>query len=157
MPPVTPIQTIEAIYRQEWARLVRLAWLLTGSREEAEDIVHDTFVKLDAGPHLPDDPGPYLRRMVVNRVTDHHRRRSVERRHRPDPPEPFLNPEMDDVWGHLNALPVRQRRALVLRFHADLTIEQVADELSCPVGTATSLIHRGLNQLRREMRDDRER
>src|SRR5438874_4654487 len=61
---------------------VRLAYLLTGDRAMAEDLVQDAFVRL-AGrlTHLR-DPGAfeaYLRRTVVNLANSHFRRRKVER------------------------------------------------------------------------------
>src|SRR2546430_17547386 len=62
---------------------IRLAYLLTGDRALAEDLVQDAFVRL-AGrlAHLP-DPGAfeaYLRRTVANLRNSHFRRRKVERR-----------------------------------------------------------------------------
>src|ERR1700677_3658494 len=53
--------TVEDIYKSEWAALVRLALVMTGDRSRAEDIVHDTFVRL-ATRSLPRDPPSYLRR-----------------------------------------------------------------------------------------------
>src|SRR5438034_11696195 len=61
---------------------VRLAYLLTGDRQLAEDLVQDAFVRL-AGRlvHLR-DPGAfdaYLRRTIVNLANSHFRRKRVER------------------------------------------------------------------------------
>lgn len=51
----------------------------------------------------------------------------------------------------LQQLSPRQRTAIVLRFYEDLSDVQVADTMRCPVGTAKSLIHRGLERLRSEV------
>ena len=51
----------------------------------------------------------------------------------------------------IGRLPQRQRQALVLRYYADCTLHQVADLLGCPLGTAKSLIHRGLAALKGEL------
>jgi RNA polymerase sigma factor (sigma-70 family) len=128
--------------------MVRLAWLLSGSRQFAEDVVHDAFLGLEPRWRDVRDPEPYLRRTVVNGVKAHHRRRKVELRYRPAPSEPALNPEIEEVWRLVSQLPERQRHALVLRFYLDLTVEQVAEQLGCPLGTAKSLIHRGINHMR---------
>src|SRR5712691_13127442 len=70
------------LFQQHGDGAVRLAYLLTGDRALAEDLVQDAFVKL-AGRlvHLR-DPGAfdaYLRRTVVNLANSHHRRKRVER------------------------------------------------------------------------------
>src|SRR6266702_3303813 len=70
------------LYRRHADRAIRLAYLLTGDRALAEDLVQDAFVKL-AGrlAHLR-DPGAfdaYLRRTVVNLANSHLRRKRLER------------------------------------------------------------------------------
>lgn len=89
--------------------------------------------------------------MVVNAARDHHRRIKVERHFAPTAPAPVLIPEVDEVIGILQKLPIRQRQALGLRYYADMSIEQIAQFLDCPVGTVKSLIHRGIETLRKEL------
>jgi RNA polymerase sigma factor (sigma-70 family) len=140
--------TLEEIYRQYWASLVRLGTFLSGSRQVAEDIVQDAFIRLDSASQLPDAPLPYLRRMVANGVIDHRRRAAVGRRHAGMPTTLVRDPDLDGIWANLAELPERQRDALVLRYYLDLSIQEVADYLNCPANTAKSLIHRGLAKLR---------
>jgi RNA polymerase sigma factor (sigma-70 family) len=128
--------------------MVRLAWLLSGSREDAEDVVHDVFLKVEHQWQDLRDPRPYIRRAVVNGVRAHHRHAEVEHRHRPPPAPPIVDPEIEEIWKLVDTLPTRQREALVLRFYLDLTVEQVAGHLECPTGTAKSLIHRGIKTIR---------
>lgn len=142
--------SIEDVYRAEWGSLVRLALVMTGDRSRAEDIVHDVFLRL-ATRALPTDPHSYLRTMVVNAARDHHRRIKVERRFAPRPPAPVLMPEVDEVIAIVRKLPARQRQALGLRYYADMSIEQIAQLLDCPMGTVKSLIHRGIETLRKEL------
>jgi RNA polymerase sigma factor (sigma-70 family) len=151
--PVAPIpSTFEDLYRQHWASMVRLGWLLSGSREIAEDVVHDAFLRLEPKWEDLREPRAYLRRSVVNGVAAHHRRREVELRHRPVVDQETLNPEFQEVWTLVADLPVRQRHALVLRFYLDMTVEGVADYLQCPAGTAKSLIHRGVAHIREKVK-----
>jgi RNA polymerase sigma-70 factor (sigma-E family) len=147
------------LYRAERVPMVRLARLLTGSASAAEDLVQDAFVRLYPVLGSVDNPGAYLRRTVVNLCTSHHRRGSVERRwlarQRPPDADPSadleLPPELDETWRAVARLPERQRHVLVLRFYLDLRVEDVADALAMPVGTAKSTLHRALAALSKEI------
>lgn len=154
--PDTPGQFVsfEECYQALWSPMVRLAWLLSGSREVAEDLVHDVFLRLEPKWQELEDPAPYFRRSLVNAVTAHRRRTAVESRHATAVAPAVDDPEVEEVWGIVSELPERQRHALVLRFYLDLTIEQVADYLGCPTGTAKSLIHRGVASVRRRVRNE---
>jgi RNA polymerase sigma factor (sigma-70 family) len=141
----------EDLYRSEWASLVRLALIMTGSREVAEDLVHDEFVRFAAGRRGAVSRSAYLRASVVNLVHDRYRRRRVEHVHRGASPTAWTDPEIDETWFALQSLPERYRAALTLRFYADLTVPEVAALLGCRTGTAKSLIHRGLRLLKENL------
>jgi RNA polymerase sigma-70 factor (sigma-E family) len=136
----------------------RLAYLLTGDRAQAEDLVQDAFVRL-AGRFLdmrdPEGFAHYLRRTIVNLANSHFRRRKVERA--------YLEREAgrahgvtvehdhatrDELWGALGRLADRQRAAIVLRFYEDLSESETAEVLGCRPGTVKSLVSRGLEALR---------
>ena len=146
-----PSLDVGALYHEQWARLVRLAFLLVGSRETAEDLVAGAFLRLEVRPGPPAEPVAYLKRMVVNAARDHHRHAAVARRAPLAPATVTGIPEIDETWEALGRLPERQRQALVLRYYADCTLHQVAELLGCPLGTAKSLIHRGLAALKGEL------
>jgi RNA polymerase sigma-70 factor (sigma-E family) len=150
-----------ALFLRHGDGAVRLAYLLTGDRSLAEDLVQDAFVKL-AGrlAHLRDPEAfdAYLRRTVVNLANSHWRRKRLERaylerqrgRARPVPTEPDLG-SRDALWRALQKLSERQRAAIVLRYYEDLSEQQVADILGCRQGTVKSLVSRGLDVLRGEV------
>lgn len=155
------------LYVRHAAGAVRLAYLLTGDREAAEDLVQDAFVRL-AGrlAHLR-DPGAfdaYLRRTVVNLSNSHFRRRRVERLYLKKArasfePDGAVRPgrsveEREELWEALRRLPQRQRAAIVLRFYEDLSEAQVAEYLKCRPGTVKSLVSRGLETLRNDIRGE---
>src|SRR4051812_41154747 len=83
--------------------LLRLAVLLTGSQEAAEDLVQEAFVR--AAAHLrslaPDAVRPYLRTTVLNLWRKRVRRLSLERRVRldPAPPSEVAFEERDALWA----------------------------------------------------------
>lgn len=144
-------QTLEGVFRREYARLVRAAWLVSGSREVAEDIVQDVFARmLDAGS-VPSEPASYAYRSVVNGVRSWQRRQIVERRHAPVEPVPRLQTAPDVQWlsDYLRTLSPRQRVAIVLRFYCDLPLAEVAELMGCRVGTVTVLIRRALAKARK--------
>lgn len=143
--------SFESTYRSLWAPLVRLAWAMTGSRAVAEDIVQEVFLRAEPVWAEVASPRAYLRASVVNAVRSRQRRRLLELRHRPPGREATHIPEMDELWPVLIRLPARQRDALALRYYEDLSLEEVARLLGCPLGTAKSLVHRGLAALRREL------
>ena len=152
------------LYARHAAEAIRLAYMLTGDRVLAEDLVQDAFVKL-AGRlvHLrdPDAFASYLRRTVVNLTHSYFRRKRVERaylRRTAAEPAPHADaPDLDrrdDLWGHLQRLPTRQRTVIVLRIYEDLPEQRVAEILGCRPGTVRSLLSRGLAELRIHVRSD---
>jgi RNA polymerase sigma-70 factor (sigma-E family) len=139
---------------------IRLAFLLTGDRALAEDLVQEAFARLVGRLRHLRDPGAfgaYLRRMIVNLATSHFRRRRVERAYldrSATAPEAETNPNEElDATMHeaLLGLPERQRAAIVLRFYEDLSDGQTAELLRCSPGTVRSLVARGMKTLRSEL------
>jgi RNA polymerase sigma factor (sigma-70 family) len=147
-------ETVEQAYRRLRPAMVRLAHLLTGSMEQAEDAVHDAFVACGRHWSRLDSPDAYVRRAVANQALSGLRRASRER----DKTTRLARvtavtvglPELDETWDVLRRLPDRQRMALVLRFYEDLPEAEIARLLRCRPGTVKSLIHRGLAKVRKE-------
>jgi len=139
--------SLAALYRQEYAPMVRLAHLITGSNEVAEDVVQDAFVRMYRNWDRADQPGAYLRTIVVNGCRTWHRRRRLERERLPRPRPAGFDAEVHELLDALARLGVRQRTALVLRFYIDMSEADVAQVLGCRPGTVKSLVHRGLRQL----------
>jgi RNA polymerase sigma-70 factor (sigma-E family) len=137
----------ETFCRESYAPMVRLAFLLTSSKETAEDLVQDVLARTQPRWSKIDEPAAYVRRAVVNACNSHHRRRFRERAHPQREPEP-IEMEADELFDVLAALPSRMRAALVLRYYQDLPENDIAELLGCAPGTARSLIHRGLARLR---------
>ena len=144
----------EAVYAAAYRDLLRVAFVLTGSGAAAEDVVHDVFCRV--GPRIAqlDNPAAYLRVAVVNQCRSLHRR--LVRAPRPElPREVVLDTGLTELHDALQALPVRQRTAIVLRYLCDLPEAEIADILDCRPTTVRTLVHRGLADLRTRMTDDR--
>src|SRR5690606_34774197 len=111
---------LEALYREQYESSVHLAHLQVGDRHRPEELTQDAFVRLLPRLSTTDNPGGYLRVVLVNLCRDHGRRQALAGRHPqqpgPDAPPPGLPPTSSAVWQALQALPERQRVALSLRF-----------------------------------------
>lgn len=146
-PEPVPVRgvSVEALFRREYARLVRTAWLLSGSRELAEDVVQDVFARMLLARTSPHDPARYAYRSVVNGVRSWQRRQLLERRHAAADGEPVHEPpELSWFADYLRTLSPRQRTAVVLRFYCDLPLAEVAELMGCRSGTVSVLIRRAL-------------
>lgn len=141
----------ESWYREYWGSLVRSAWLMCGSRELAEDLAHDAFVRLYRSGAQPEKPLPYLRRTVVNLLADSCRRERIARAVTAETPAIEMGPQEMETWHLVSGLPLRQRQALVLRYGDDLSIEEIAEVMYCSQAAVKSLVHRGLETLREEI------
>lgn len=133
-------------------RLLRAAYLLTGDRHRAEDLVQDALLKvalrwtrLQQG-----NPTAYARRILVNDNASWWRRRREYA-----VPEPQDAPVHDDdplvslvVRRALSRLTPRQRAVLVLRHLEDLSEREVAEALGVSVGTVKSQNAAALARLR---------
>jgi RNA polymerase sigma-70 factor (sigma-E family) len=154
---------LDALYRTHVAEAQRLAYLLTGDRAQAEDLVQDAFVKVLGrfrDIRNRDAFWWYLRRTIVNLSTSYFRRRRVERAwlERQNPPEaaPFPHDlgERERLRDALMSLRPEQRAAVVLRFYEDLSLADTAEALGMPVGTVKSTVSRGLERLREQLPEE---
>ncbi|MBX3031755.1 MAG: sigma-70 family RNA polymerase sigma factor [Chloroflexi bacterium] len=139
----------------------RLATLLLGDPLEGEDATHDAIVRAwQAYPSLR-DPGSlpaWFQRIVVNVCRDRMRRQ--RRSPRPVSLDPMLPglpvladataaiPERVALASALDHLTPDHRMVVVLRYHADLTIDAIADRLGEPPGTIKSRLHHAIGSLR---------
>ena len=154
---------LEQLYSDHIESAVRLAFLMTGDRHQALDIAQDAFVRVAGrfhGIRNPDAFPAYLRTTVVNLSKGHLRKLRTHRDYlakQQGGVQAALPPDIegrDEMWSALQSLPHRQRAALVLRYYEDLSERQVADALGASESAVKSLLSRGLQQLRAEMRGE---
>ncbi len=146
------------LYERHAPAAARLAYLLTGDRGLAEDLVQEAFVRVVGRfRHLrvPDAFWVYLRRTIVNLHTSQLRHRRLERayldREGRDPVPDVGMPDVgarEELWRAILGLPPRQRAAVVLRFYEDLSERETAEVLGCSTAAAKSLIARAMQSLR---------
>lgn len=153
----------DAFYRDSYARLVRQLWAVTGSRQDAEDVVQEAFVRAAArwgrvGAY--ELPEAWVRQVAIRLARNELRRvrrglaallrlRPVQQ-DGPSEDRPALIVALRD-------LPLRYRQVLVLHYLADLPVQQIAAELDLPQGTVTTQLARGRLALAQRLGTDHNR
>lgn len=142
--------TFDLLFAHQFGPTVRLAALF--GADDPEDTAQEAFARLHhAWPALRNDAAAltYLRRTVTNLTRSRVRHLAVVRRNAPRPLEvegadaPLLAAEQhDQLVRAVQALPDRQRKALVLHYWSNLNVLEIADILTVPPGTVKSDLHR---------------
>jgi RNA polymerase sigma-70 factor (sigma-E family) len=149
------------LVRAELPRMQRIARMLTGNADTADDVVADAIART-----LPrwregrvDVGAAYLRRVVVNLASRRWRRRSLARRRDHaavdwlQPPSSFesVAAERDRTLRAVLRLPPRRRAVVVLRFYDDLPEAAIGEIMGISTGTVKSQLSRALEQLRSDL------
>jgi len=165
---------IDYLIQQYQYRLFRYLLMLTGSREEAQDLFQETWIRvLEKGRqyrprwrfeawlftiarHLAID---FLRRRQPQSLdalqpagTD----RPLELEDTTSPSafeQAFQGEEAASVAAALRHLPASYREVLTLRFHEDMELEEIARVVASPLSTVKSRLYRGLATLREWLKD----
>jgi RNA polymerase sigma-70 factor (sigma-E family) len=140
--------------------LTQAAFLLTGDRHRAEDLVQTALARSYAAWHRIErsDPEAYVRRVMLNSYRSWCRRRPwretpteflAERADAATTPDHASSQaERDLVWRALATLSPQQRAVVVLRYYEDRGDEEIAEVLGCSVGTVKRQSARALAKLR---------
>jgi RNA polymerase sigma-70 factor (sigma-E family) len=151
-------EAIEVFVSSRRVALFRSAYLLCGDRDEADDLVQSTLVKVVLGwrrLERLDDVEAYARKTLVNTFIASRRRfwrREAPYAEPPAPDPPTAETEDGiDVRSALVALTPHQRAVIVLRYWEDLTVGQTAAALNMRENTVKSHAARGLAVLRAHM------
>jgi len=145
----------EALLRTHYTCMYKMAYQWCGNREMAQDVVQDACIKV--ARHLADfrfqaSFTSYLYRIVINTAKDHYKR---EARFQPLPgpvrepaaPPPDEQSHARQLLGRVQALPEREKTALLLVFGEGLTHKQAAFAMNCREGTVSAYIHQARKRL----------
>jgi RNA polymerase sigma factor (sigma-70 family) len=145
--------SFDDVYAAELRPIVRVAALLVGSRDVAEELAHDAFVRLFEHFDEVDNPAGFLRTVVVRLCLTWQRRRRTEQRliEQVGVDRPSGIPEVDETWAALRRLDPDRRVVLVLRYYEHLPHGEIAELLGCPTSTVRSRTRRALKDLRKEL------
>ncbi|MEY2424404.1 MAG: hypothetical protein QOI95_4471 [Acidimicrobiaceae bacterium] len=160
---MTDPPTWDHVAREYGRFLYTVAYRLTGSHHDAQDLVQEVLVRVQRGlaTYRPGSMEGWLSRIATNAFLDDVRRRKrrpldlvgddIERVAvgGPSADEVIATEQLpDDLQDALRSLPDEYRVAVVLCDVVGLTYDEIAASLSVPIGTVRSRIHRGRSQLR---------
>lgn len=147
--------------------MLPVALRVLGTRAEAEDVLHDTFVSLpDRARHYSPERGGVaawlvilVRNLSIDRIRRSGRRQALNREHLDAEPPPtprrmdpealaFLSARRDRVCKALASLPEAQRETLLVAFFEGLTYAEIAERQNVSLGTVKSRAARALMALR---------
>jgi len=160
------------------AKLYKVAYALLGSRQDAEEVVQDTFLRAYRALHVfrgESSLETWLHRIVLNLARNkyhwNHRRGDglnisltagddsdgdSGADNEQDVPDCRMEPDLileqneigTNIMKALNRLPDNLRETMLLRHVNDMPYEQIAEKLDCKVGTVKSRLSRGREMLR---------
>jgi RNA polymerase sigma-70 factor (sigma-E family) len=144
--------------------LQRFAYLVTGSADDAPDLVQEVIA--NALPRWPSlvargTAEAYVRRSIVNAAISawrKGRRQVLDDALEPPPADDGsqYRADADHAWALCAGLPPQQRAAVVLRYYEDLSYAEISRVLDCPEATARSHVHRALASLRTRLISEEE-
>lgn len=149
-------ESMEALVRDRERALLGYAYVVCGNPVQAQDLVQDALVKtFSRGRDIaPGKAEAYVRRAITTIYVDSYRRQQRWQRvqHLFREPEAVIMPTpfadlSADVATALNALPPRVRACVVLRYFDDLTVNDIAQQLSLAPGSVKRYLSDGLHAL----------
>ncbi len=154
------VDALDALYDLAATDVYRLALWRTGSAEDAEDVVHDVFLRVaEQGPKLAAIRRPrrwlltVARRRAVDLVRSARRRRAEPVHEAPYLEAPSADPDRDvdarRVSRLIGELPESQREVLLLRHFAGCTFAEIGSITGVPTFTAASRYRLAISRLRR--------
>jgi len=161
------IVAFEGLFRQYEKLVFRTAYLVTGSREAAEDALQEVFFSVWKSRHTYDPSKgkltTWLHRITVNQCSRGKARKAPaaleekgvdlpEMKHSHQPEDVLINKlEYDRLLRAMDALDAKQRSILVLRYFNDLSYQEIAEALEIPLGTVKSRLNQSLRYLKEQM------
>ena len=145
--------SLRDVFNGSYRKLVVQLYGVTGSFDEAEDVVQEAFVRAAASGRRflrVENPEAWLRTTAVNVHRSRWRklRNGQRARDRLLPPrDPEALEDHLEIITALRALPEQQRQVIALHYLADLPVQEIAEELGVPIGTVKSRLSRGREAL----------
>ncbi|MBI4770782.1 MAG: sigma-70 family RNA polymerase sigma factor [Chloroflexi bacterium] len=161
------LEALGQLFDRHQTRVYRTALAVVGDPAAADDIAQDVFLRLHRYADRIDlslPLAPWLYRVTVNLSCTWTARRTkwlapledfIERLKAPASLAPELQAEHNDQWERvrdaISGLPMSQRVVMVLYYLNDLSLNEIAEIVACPVGTVKSRLHYGRENLRRRL------
>jgi RNA polymerase sigma-70 factor, ECF subfamily len=155
-------EALAALYREHGAALYRLAYRLIGTREDAEDVVHDVFVGLPEALIRYEERGKFTSwlkrvaaRVALLRLRSCQRRREVSLHIADEKPKPPVDANIIALENAVNSLPDSLRVVIMLKEVEGYSHGEVAELLGISVAASRVRAARALARLRKALEDGR--
>jgi RNA polymerase sigma-70 factor (ECF subfamily) len=163
------VNAFETLYRQYEKLVFRTAYLITGSKEAAEDALQEVFVSVWKSRHTYDPSKgkltTWLHRITVNQCSKKKSGKTPaavsleekgidlpEMKRQSQPEDVLVNKlEYDRLLRAMDKLDTKHRSVLVLRYFNDLSYQEIAEALEIPLGTVKSRLNQSLRYLKEQM------
>lgn len=161
------------LYEEHGHRIYRLALRQTSSKQDAEDIMQETFIKAFKRIHtfkfyISQNFSSWLNTICLNCTIDYFRRQRRKHQHKQVPlsdlyndlqthnPSPEKTVEMEQAGARireaLDVLPPKQRLIFEMRFYQHIAIKDIADNLQCSQSNVKTQISRAQRKLRKTLK-----
>ena len=164
-------EAFSRLVRHWEAKVYNFAWRFLGNREDAQDVVQDTFLSVFKSIRSLRDPGSFstwLYRIALNHCRAHWRGQTYDvSLDAPVPEEdggssqPYLIavPDQRDslitvdlIRKALVGISDHHRTAIILKEYLGLNLEEVAEVMECPLSTAKSRLYHGLRGMQKNLK-----
>jgi RNA polymerase sigma-70 factor (ECF subfamily) len=150
-------EAFEAFWREQFPSVARAAAGITGNVDDGAEVAQEAFARAYQHWNMVsrlERPGGWVRRVAVHIAIS--RLRRARRRIVPSRPLTAEPPEApdDELLRALRKLTPAQRAVVVLRFYADLSVEEAARTLRKRPGTVRALTHQAMERLRAILRKE---
>jgi RNA polymerase sigma-70 factor (ECF subfamily) len=139
----------DAFFSESWARLQSHAYVLTGSRESAQDLTQEALLrawKRWDKVVVYENPEAWTRKVLHNLCIDSWRKHRQRSRHPQveldSPPDREIPNDHYELAQAMRSLPGGQARALLLHDGLGMTVKETAAEIGVPEGTVKSWLSR---------------
>lgn len=149
--------SFDVFYARQRKPLIALAYAVTGSRSGAEDLAQDALTAAYRSwdeIRVKDNPGTWVRRILLNRASSAYRRRLAEVRALARRPRDFesvafpdVTGEIDKIWLEVRRLPQRQTEVIALAYLEAMTMTEIASVLQVTKQTVDVHIRRARQKL----------
>ena len=155
----TTDDTFEQFFEDHYVGICRSLWLGLGAGFDPEDAAQEAFARAFQKWHVVsrlDRPATWVFVVAVREARSQRRVSSAVAPSGPGDLDPTASTTTHlTIMAALDQLAPRQRMAIVLRFHADLPVKQIAKAMHCREGTMKATLHAALGHLRTLPLDDR--
>ena len=166
-------EAFNRIVRQWEKKVYNLAWRMLGNREDAQDIVQETFLSVFKSIRHLREPGSFstwLYKITLNHCRARRKSRSstillqdlAPERTKDEAPAVNYLPTTLDSGNSLEAMDIIRkaladisedhRTAIVLKEYVGLSLEELASVMNCPLSTAKSRLYNGLRDVQRNLK-----